>query len=261
MMRAIILLAFASALAAFAGDANEDLLSASRSGDLAGVKTAIEHGAALEAKTSYGQTALYLSAMNGHEDIVRYLLDKGANTNVRDTFYKAPMLGFVLQRKHWEVARLLVSKSTNLDQDLGDVADTGRADLVQALLARGKPGQASLDKAYEIALERKRSEVAGLLKEAGAHEPPPPVAVDTAVLESYAGTYRSDQIPVEVKVFAKEGRLYLQAAGQQELATKAVSTTRFAYAPAQLEVEFDGPDSFTLKQGGGSFKFRKGVAK
>jgi ankyrin repeat protein len=95
----------------------------------------------LEAKTPYGQTALYLSAMNGHEDIVRYLLDKGANTNVRDTFYKAPMLGFVLQRKHREVAKLLVSKSTNLDQDLGDVADTGRADLVQAVLARGKLGR------------------------------------------------------------------------------------------------------------------------
>jgi hypothetical protein len=98
--------------------------------------------------------------------------------------------------------------------------------------------------------------LAGLLKEAGTHEFLPSVAVDAAVLESYAGTYRSDQIPVEVKVFTREGRLYLQAAGQQELATKAVSTMQFAYVPAQIEVEFDGPDSFTLKQGGGSFKFR-----
>src|SRR5262245_14567280 len=119
IMRRIVLLVFASAFAAFAGDANEDLLAASRAGDLTGVKTAIENGAELEAKTPYGQTALYLSAMNGHEDVVRYLLDKGANTNIRDTFYKAPMLGFVLMRKHWEVAKLLASKSTNIDQDLG----------------------------------------------------------------------------------------------------------------------------------------------
>jgi hypothetical protein len=260
-MRRIVLLVFASAFAAFAGDTNEDLLTAARAGDLAGVKTAIERGAALEAKTPYGQTALYLSAMNGHEDIVRYLLDKGANTNIRDTFYKAPMLGFVVMRKHWEVAKLLATKSTNVDQDLGEVADTGRADLVQAVLAAGKPNQASLDKAYESALERKRAEIAALLKDAGAHEPAPPVVVEAAVLESYAGTYKSEQIPVEIKVSAREGKLYLQAVGQQEFATKALSPTRFAFAPAQIEIEFDAADSFTLKQGGGSFKFKKGAAK
>ena len=260
-MGRIGMLVFVSAWTAFAGDANEDLLAASRAGDLAGVKTAIEHGAALETKTPYGQTALYLAAMNGNEDVVRYLLDKGANTNIRDTFYKAPMLGFVVMRKHWEVAKLLASKSTSVDQDLGAVADTGRADLVQAVLSAGKPSQASLDKAYESALERKQTEVAGVLKQAGAHEPGPPVVVEAAVLESYAGTYKSEQLPVEVKVFARDGKLYIQAVGQPELATKALSPTRFAYAPAQIEVEFDAADSFTLKQGGGSFKFKKGAAK
>jgi hypothetical protein len=260
-MRRIALLVFASAFAAYAGDANEDLLAASRAGDLAGVKAAVDHGAALETKTSYGQTALYLSAMNGHEEIVRYLLEKGANTNVRDTFYKAPMLGFVVMRKHWEIAKLLAGKSTNVDQDLGEVADTGRADLVKALLATGKPSQTSLDKAYESALSEKHTEVAGLLKEAGAHEPAPPVVVDAAVLGSYVGSYKSEQIPIEIKISIREGRLYLQAAGQQEIATKALSPTRFGFAPAQLEIEFDAADSFTLKQGGGSFKFKKGAAK
>jgi hypothetical protein len=199
--------------------------------------------------------------MNGHEEVVGYLLDKGATTNVRDTFYKAPMLGFVIQRKHWGVAKLLVSKSTNPDQDLGDVSGTGRAELVQAVLAAGKPSQASLDKAYETALDRKQSEVAGLLKQAGAHEPAPPVVVDAAVLESYTGTYKSDQIPIEIKVFNKEGKMYIQAVGQPELAMKALSPTRFLFAPAQIEVEFDSADSFTLKQGGGAFKFKKGAAK
>jgi len=260
-MRHIILLALASTLTVFASDVNEDLLSAARAGDLAAAKTAIEHSAALETKTPYGQTPLYLAAMNGHEDVVRYLLDKGANTNVRDTFYKAPMLAFVLQRKHWGVAKLLAAKSTNPDQDLGDVSGTGRAELVQAVLAAGKPSQASLDKAYETALDRKQTEVAGLLKEAGAHEPAPPVVVDAAVLESYTGTYKSDQIPIEIKVFNKEGRMYIQAAGQQELAMKALSPTRFLFTPAQIEVEFDSADSFTLKQGGGAFKFKKGAAK
>jgi hypothetical protein len=261
MMRPIALLAFASALAVFAKDANEDLLSASRSGDLATVKTAIENGAALETKTPYGQTPLYLAAMNGHEEVVRFLLDKGASADVNDTFYKASMLGFVLERKYWGVAKLLVAKSANPDQTLGDVADTGRVDLVQAVLTSGKPSQSSLDKAYENALEAQHAEVAGLLKKAGAHDPAPPVAVDAAVLAKYDGTYKSEQIPVEVKVFVKEGKLVVQAAGQPEFATKALSPTRFAFAPAQLEFEWDSADSFTLKQGGQNFKFNKAVSK
>jgi len=260
-MRLIPLLAMASAFALFASDVNEDLLSASRGGDLATVKTALEQGAPIETKTPYGQTPLYLAAMNGHEGVVRFLLDKGASTDIQDTFYKAPMLAFVLQRKHWGVAKLLIARSTNLDQTLGDVAGTGRADLVQAVLANGKPGQASLDKAYESALARKQTEVADVLKKAGANEPAPPVDVDRAVLESYAGSYKSDQIPIQIKVSAREGKLYIQGESQPEIAMKAVSATRFVFTPAQIELEFDTPDGFTLKQGGGAFKFKKGVAR
>jgi len=260
-MRLIALLAFASALAVFAKDANDDLLSASRSGDLAAVKTAVENGAAIETKTPYGQTPLYLAAMNGHEEVVRFLLDKGAIADVNDTFYKASMLGFVLERKHWGVAKLLVAKTANPDQTLGEVAGTGRAELVQTVLTNGKPSQSALDKAYENALEGKHTEVADLLKKAGAHDPAPPVTVDAAVLASYSGTYKSEQIPIEVKVSVKEGKLYGQAAGQQEFPTKALSATRFAFAPAQLELEFDSADSFTLKQGGQAFKFKKVVSK
>jgi Ankyrin repeats (3 copies) len=261
MMRQIALLAFASAFSAFAWDANEDLLSASRLGNLAAVTAAVEKGAALETKTAYGQTPLYLAAMNGHEEVVRFLLDKGASTDVKDTFYKAPMLVFVIQRKHWDVAKLLVSKTSNPDQTLSDVAGAGRAELVQAVLDNGKPSQASLDKAYENAFEQKKTEVADLLKKAGAHEPAPPVSVEPAVLESYAGTYKTEQIPLDIKVFVKEGRLYLQATGQPEFAPKPLSATRFAFAPARLEVEFDSADSFTLKQGGGVFQFKKAVSK
>jgi hypothetical protein len=170
------------------------------------------------------------------------------------------MLGFVLDRKHWGVAKMLIAKTAKPDDALGDVVDSERPELVQAVLDR-KPSPAAIDRAYAGALEGKHAEIADLLKKAGAHEPAPPVPVDPAVLASYVGTYRSEQIPVEVKVTVKEGRVYLQAAGQPELATKAVSPTRFAYAPAQLEIEFDGADGFTLKQGNGNYKFKKAVQK
>lgn len=98
MIRTALLTLAASLMLSAAID--DDLLDAARKGDLASVKALVGKGAAIEAKTPYGQTPLYLAAMSGHADVVEFLLDKGASTNVRDTFYKAPMLAFVIQRKH-----------------------------------------------------------------------------------------------------------------------------------------------------------------
>jgi hypothetical protein len=112
---------------------------------------------------------------------------------------------------------------------------------------------------------RRRPKSLNCLKKAGAHEPPPPVVVDAAVLASYAGTYKTDQnltrVPTEIKVLVKEGRLYLDAGGGSPFAIKTVSQTRFAFAPAQLEIEFDAAGGFTLKQGGAEFKYKKAVSK
>jgi len=256
-MYRIAILLFAASLGV-----NEDLLEASRTGDLAAVQALIAKGAALETKTPYGQTPLYVAAMNGREDVVRFLLEKGANPDVHDTFYKASMLDFVLQRKHYGVAKMLIRKSAaNPDEVLGSVTATGDADLVGAFLEAGKPSQAALDKTYEAALGRKQTEVAALLKKAGAHEPAPAFVVDVKTIEAYSGTYKSDQIPLDIKVFVKEGTLYMQATGQPEFALKAKSATQFEFTLAQVVVEFDSTSSFTLKQGGGSFKFKKAVTQ
>jgi ankyrin repeat protein len=253
---------FCAAVALLAADVNDDLLNAARKGDLDTVKALIDKGAPIEAKTSYGQTPLYLAAMSGHEAVVRFLLDKGAKTDVTDTFYKASMLGFVLERKHYAVAKIIIAKGNgNADAELKEVTDTGQADLVQAVIENGKPSQAALDSTYEASLAENKKDVAELLKKAGAHEPPPPVAVDAKVLESYVGTFKTEAIPLDIKVFVKEGKLYLQATGQPEFAPKPKSPTVFVMAAYNLQVEFDTASSFTLKQGGQTFKFKKAVAQ
>ena len=259
-MHRLAYLVFATTVALLAWDVNDDLLSAARKGDLDTVKALIEKGAPVEAKTPYGQTPLYLAAMSGHEAVVQFLLDKGAKTDVTDTFYKASMLDFVLERKHYAVAKLIIVKGNgNADEQLKAVAN--QADLVQLVLEKGKPSQPALDSAYEGALADNKKDVADLLKKAGAHEPPPPVVVDAKVLESYVGTFKTEAIPLDIKVFVKEGKLYLQATGQSEFAPKPKSPTQFAMAAYNLEVEFDSANSFTLKQGGQTFKFKKAVTQ
>ena len=90
-------------------------------------------------------------------------------------------------------------------------------------------------------------------------ESAPAVAVDVKTLESYAGTYKSEQIPLDIKAFVRDGKLFMQATGQSEFGLKATSATRFEFAQAGIVVEFDSASSFTLKQGGASSRFKKAV--
>ena len=246
----------------FAADLNEELLTASRKGDLAAVKQLIEKGAAIETKTAYGQTPLYVAAMNNHEDVVRFLLEKGASPDITDTFYKTPLLTFLASRQYLGMIKLLLQKGANAPEPmLGDLLVSGDLGLVQVILDSKKPSQAVIDSAYERALQAKQTEAAALLKKAGANEPAPPVRVDLAVLESYAGTYKTSSVPLDIKAFVKDGTLFMQATGQPEFPLKPKSSTLFEFSTAKITVEFDSPSSFTLKQGAGSYQFKKAVTQ
>jgi ankyrin repeat protein len=264
-MRRIIWLAPMVLIAAglFAADLNEELLNASRKGDLAAVKQLVEKGASIEAKTAYGQTPLYVAAMNNHEDVVRFLLEKGARTDITDTFYKAPLLDFVASRQHFGMIKLLLQKGANAPEAmLVDLLGSGDPGLVQVILDNKKPSQASIDSAYEHALQSKQTEAAALLKKAGANEPAPAVQVDPAILQSYAGTYKSPSVPLDIKAFVKDGTLFMQATGQGEFPLKPKSPTLFEFSAAKIVVEFDSPSSFTLKQGGiVNYQFKKAVTQ
>ena len=112
-----------------------------------------------------------------------------------------------------------------------------------------------------VEVGEKRSGIAESLKKAGANEPAPPFVVDPKVLESYAGTFKSEQFPLDIKSFVKEGKLYIQATGQDAFSLKPKSATVFTFAPANIEIDFDTPASFTLKQGSMNIKFKKAVTQ
>jgi ankyrin repeat protein len=68
-------------------NANAQLLQAVKDGNLPAVKTALSKGAFPNAKDEGGEPALVLAAANSHTEVVKFLLKKGADVNVKTTTY------------------------------------------------------------------------------------------------------------------------------------------------------------------------------
>lgn len=78
------------------------------------MKQLLERGANIEAFKSDGATALYIAAQEGHLEVVKLLLVKGANT--RST--GATALYIASQNGHLEVVGLLLDKGANIEAAL-----------------------------------------------------------------------------------------------------------------------------------------------
>src|SRR5580698_7978615 len=81
-----------------ADDLTDDLLAATRKGDLAQVKALLDKGASVNSKSAYGQTPLFFACDRGYTEIVKLLIDRGADVNVEDTFYHASALSWAIEK-------------------------------------------------------------------------------------------------------------------------------------------------------------------
>jgi len=197
----------------FAQSVNEDLLDAAKRGDSAAVKSLLAKGADVNARTRYNQTPLMLAADKGHTEIVKLLVEANADVNVTDTFYKSvTALSAAAQRGHAGIVKLLLEKGARgKDNALFAAIGGGHTGVAKTVLDAGGVSQESLDRALGLALERGQSEIAELLKKAGAKPPEqkqlkPEVKVDEATLQKYAGTYRLDEAR-QYTFVVKDGRL------------------------------------------------------
>jgi ankyrin repeat protein len=175
-----------------ADDLTDDLLAATRKGDLAQVKALLDQGASVNSKSSYGQTPLFFACDRGYLEIVKLLLDRGADVNVEDTFYHASPLSWAAQKNRTEIVKLLLDHGA---KSPGDVVMMGvqmkKPELVKVGLDKGPISKETLSGALGAALKSKNDEIINMLKAAGAVPPEPvkTVELEPAVLQGYVGTY------------------------------------------------------------------------
>ena len=105
------------------------LMAASAIGDVKSVKLLVSRGAALDIRANYGGwTALFMAALNGHEETVQYLIRAGADVNIQGDKRSTPLI-LACMKGHPSIALMLINAGANVNAstDLGYTALHGAA--------------------------------------------------------------------------------------------------------------------------------------
>ena len=215
----------------------DQLQEAARKGDAVAVKKLLDAGVDVNTKFRYGATALFYACDHGHLEVVKVLLDKGADLTIKDSFYGFTPLMLAVspaqkrRPEHTDIAKLLIAKgSPGKDFALSGAIDAGDTSLAKFILDSGGLPASTLSEALEAAKAAKKADIVTMLEAAGV-KPPEEFKIDVAQLRRLAGLYRSPTNGYEQLIAVTGERLTIGrpgiAADQREtLAAKNATTFR-----------------------------------
>jgi outer membrane protein assembly factor BamB len=165
------LVALLPAAAAASGETPDALWAAAKAGDATEIERLLAAGVDPNARYEYDFNALLYAAIGGHADVVRVLLEHGADANAHDSLNHFTPLAMAATGGHCEVVRLLAARGADPDArdlyagktPLWFAASKGYRPCVEAMLG-GDVEPATLDDALAIAERRGHSEVAELIR-------------------------------------------------------------------------------------------------
>ena len=150
------------------------LMVAARAAKPGVVKAILAARPKVNGRNASGETALMLASINGRLDVVRMLLDSGADPNLPGW---TPLI-YAAVNNHVEVARLLLSRGAQVNATAENgmtalmmAAREGQLPMVLLLLEHGADvnyTSQSGSNALSVALEKGRQDVANALARAGA---------------------------------------------------------------------------------------------
>jgi len=119
------------------------LILASANGHETVVKVLLEKGAEVDHRNNFGPTALIEASANGREAIVKMLLEKGANVNLQREFGRTALMD-AIQEGHVSVVQVLLENGAEVNHQDNDgwtalmvASERGREGVVNMLLEKG----------------------------------------------------------------------------------------------------------------------------
>ena len=211
------------ATGSFAQDDHELFWKAARTNDVKTLKSLLDKGVKVNAGNHYGLTALSFASDKGNLEAVNFLLENGADPNLKDSFYNETPLGWAIYKKNTPIIISMINHGGNINNEdvvLG-AANIGLTEVVKLMLDKGAPGAGNvlfasmsnsdtsmfdmslgyslkydsvLSEALSAATAQKNDHFINALKKAGAKLPPAqPQQELVKVDETLVGTYSTKE--------------------------------------------------------------------
>ena len=220
-------------------DEGEALLGAARSGDVALLVELLDAGAEIDSTGPYGNSALIVAATQGHDEVVRLLLERGADAEHKEAFYGAGALDMALFNGHPETARILLENGSD-GRETAFAAAIRSADLelARAAVESGPFLESMLESLRAMPmLGAKFKEMLATIESRPDPEPPVYGATD---LERYVGRFEGWDSAVETVVSLEQGSLRISLGGEDPVTLSVFGEHTFRAADGDLQVAFWG---------------------
>jgi outer membrane protein assembly factor BamB len=218
----------------------EELFIAARAGDVREVRRIVDAGAPVDAQDRYGSTALIMAAAEGRVEVVKLLLDLGADPNHREGFYGADALGMALFRDHSEVAMVLLTQGADdRAAALQFAIEQENQELARAAVESGPIHVSRLEeiRARSAELEPVYQK---LLAAARSRPDPDPPTYAAADLEPYVGAFEGWDSGTRVEVTVEKDRMLLQIDGGHAVKMTAAAEHSFQSPGGDVRASFWG---------------------
>lgn len=235
--------------------ADEALFAAVRAGDVAAVRSRLDAGVDPNAANRHGTSALAMAADAGRAEVARLLVERGADVNARDRFFRASPLELALNGGHMDAALWLLPRTREVDGALHAAVERKDEPLARAVLATGRVEPLELEAARRAAARAEApEELRRALAEGRATRParaafPAPAAR----LAKLAGRYRAGESG-EATVAVLGGGVVLHMAGQPDIVATPIDEDRLESASGDATLEFGGRgglvESLRVNRGG-----------